>query len=64
MSWNRCTLILLRVSFADNTTTTHRDDLTVQVIFFGNGEKAQNQSEEVVVNKDATAPPKPLKAKL
>jgi pyruvate dehydrogenase phosphatase len=49
---------------ADNTLNTHRDDLTVQVIFFGNGEKAQSQSEEVVVNKDATAPPKPLKAKL
>ncbi|KAK7723997.1 [Pyruvate dehydrogenase [acetyl-transferring]]-phosphatase 1, mitochondrial [Diaporthe eres] len=42
----------------------YRDDLTVQVIFFGNGEKAQNQSEEVVINKDATAPPKPVKAKL
>lgn len=50
--------------FADNVIPTHRDDLTVQVIFFGNGEKAQNQSEEVVINKDATAPPKPLKAKL
>ncbi|KUI62369.1 hypothetical protein VP1G_09506 [Cytospora mali] len=42
----------------------YRDDLTVQVIFFGNGEKAHNQSEEVVVNKDATTPPKPQKAKL
>lgn len=49
---------------ADNTIPTHRDDLTVQVIFFGNGEKAQNQSEEVVINKNATAPSKPLKAKL
>lgn len=37
----------------------HRDDLTVQVIFFGNGERAQNQSQEVVVNEEATAPPKP-----
>jgi len=53
-----------KVISADNTLNTHRDDLTVQVIFFGNGEKAQNQSEEVVVNQDATAPPKPLKAKL
>lgn len=50
--------------FSDNVIHTHRDDLTVQVIFFGNGEKAANQSEEVVINKDATAPPKPLKAKL
>lgn len=49
---------------ADNTPPMNRDDLTVQVIFFGNGETAQNQSEEVVINKDATAPPKPLKAKL
>lgn len=38
----------------------YRDDLTVQVIFFGNGEK----TGEVVVNKDATAPPKPIMAKL
>jgi pyruvate dehydrogenase phosphatase len=38
----------------------YRDDLTVQVIFFGNGEK----TGEVVVNVDATAPEKPVKAKL
>ncbi|EOO04294.1 putative protein phosphatase 2c protein [Phaeoacremonium minimum UCRPA7] len=38
----------------------YRDDLTVQVIFFGHGDK----TGEVVVNKDATAPPKPIKAKL
>jgi pyruvate dehydrogenase phosphatase len=38
----------------------YRDDLTVQVIFFGNGEK----TGEVVVNTDATAPPKPVQAKL
>ncbi|KAL2017797.1 hypothetical protein VTK56DRAFT_1660 [Thermocarpiscus australiensis] len=38
----------------------YRDDLTVQVIFFGNGEK----TGEVVVNTDATAPANPIKAKL
>lgn len=39
----------------------HRDDLTVQVIFFGNGQK----TGEVLVNQDATTPPKStLKAKL
>lgn len=38
----------------------YRDDLTVQVIFFGNGEK----TGEVVINTDATAPPKPIMAKL
>lgn len=38
----------------------YRDDLTVQVIFFGNGER----TGEVVVNLDATAPAKPVKAKL
>jgi pyruvate dehydrogenase phosphatase len=38
----------------------YRDDLTVQVIFFGNGER----TGEVVVNLDATAPAKPPKAKL
>lgn len=50
--------------YACTNSALYRDDLTVQVIFFGNGEKAQNQSEDVVVNKDATAPPKPQKAKL
>lgn len=35
-----------------------RDDLTVQVIFFGNGDKANNKSEEIVVNEEATAPPR------
>ncbi|KAL2160359.1 hypothetical protein VTH06DRAFT_1532 [Thermothelomyces fergusii] len=39
----------------------YRDDLTVQVIFFGNGER----TGEVVVNLDATAPARePVKAKL
>lgn len=38
----------------------YRDDLTVQVIFFGNGEK----TGEVVVNTAATAPTPPVKAKL
>ncbi|KAK4101025.1 protein serine/threonine phosphatase 2C [Parathielavia hyrcaniae] len=38
----------------------YRDDLTVQVIFFGNGER----TGEVVVNLDATAPAKTPKAKL
>jgi pyruvate dehydrogenase phosphatase len=38
----------------------YRDDLTVQVIFFGNGER----TGEVVVNTDATAPEKPIQAKL
>jgi len=38
----------------------YRDDLTVQVIFFGNGER----TGEVVVNADATAPEKPIQAKL
>lgn len=38
----------------------YRDDLTVQVIFFGNGDK----TGEVVVNSDATAPAKPVPAKL
>lgn len=38
----------------------YRDDLTVQVIFFGNGER----TGEVVVNVDATAPEEPVKAKL
>lgn len=30
----------------------------MQVIFFGNGERAQNQSQEIVVNDEATAPPR------
>ncbi|KAG7112653.1 hypothetical protein HYQ45_017198 [Verticillium longisporum] len=38
----------------------YRDDLTVQVIFFGNGSK----TGEVVVNLEATAPEEPVKAKL
>ena len=36
------------------------DDLTVQVIFFGNGEK----TGEVSLNLDASAPEPELKAKL
>lgn len=36
------------------------DDLTVQVIFFGNGEK----TGEVMINSDATAEEPALKAKL
>ncbi|RBQ72915.1 hypothetical protein VDGD_08880 [Verticillium dahliae] len=38
----------------------YRDDLTVQVIFFGNGSK----TGEVVANLEATAPEEPVKAKL
>ncbi|KAL2136704.1 hypothetical protein VTI74DRAFT_2115 [Chaetomium olivicolor] len=38
----------------------YRDDLTVQVIFFGNGER----TGEVVVNLEATAPGREVKAKL
>ncbi|KAL2264280.1 hypothetical protein VTK26DRAFT_8483 [Humicola hyalothermophila] len=39
----------------------YRDDLTVQVIFFGDGERTTN---EVVVNGEATAPGREIKAKL
>jgi len=39
---------------------SRRDDLTVQVIFFGKGEK----TGEVTVNLDATAQPDEPKAKL
>ena len=38
----------------------HRDDLTVEVIFFGNSDK----SGDVVVNKEASASAKEIKAKL
>jgi len=41
-------------------TVSRRDDLTVQVIFFGKGEK----TGEVTVNLDATAQPDEPKAKL
>lgn len=41
-------------------TTLPSDDLTVQVIFFGYGEK----TGEVVVNKEASATAKPVMAKL
>jgi pyruvate dehydrogenase phosphatase len=37
-----------------------RDDLTVEVIFFGNGE----ENGSVILNKDASAPRNELKAKL
>jgi len=37
-----------------------RDDLTVEVIFFGNGDKSGN----VTLNKEASAPLNDLKAKL
>jgi hypothetical protein len=40
--------------------TGDRDDLTVEVIFFGNTDK----SGDVVVNKEASATPKDIKAKL
>lgn len=35
-----------------------RDDLTVQVIFFGNGERVQDQTQGIIVNDEATAPPR------
>lgn len=38
--------------------TAYRDDLTVEVIFFGNGERAQDQRQEIVINDEATAPPR------
>lgn len=38
----------------------NRDDLTVEVIFFGNGDK----SGDVVINKEASASGKDIKAKL
>jgi succinyl-CoA synthetase alpha subunit len=41
------------------------DDLTVQVIFFGNGAKAEDKAAGIVVNQEATGPPaQPVKAKL
>ena len=40
--------------------TFSRDDLTVEVIFFGTGDK----SGDVVVNKEASATAKDIKAKL
>lgn len=40
--------------------TIHSDDLTVEVIFFGNSDK----SGDVVVNKEASASAKDIKAKL
>ncbi|KAH7321192.1 protein phosphatase 2C [Stachybotrys elegans] len=51
-----CALLTLPAPFSRR----YRDDLTVQVIFFGNGPKT---SEEVTVNYEATAQ-EPLKAKL
>ncbi|EEY19116.1 phosphatase [Verticillium alfalfae VaMs.102] len=42
------------------TNHVYSDDLTVQVIFFGNGSK----TGEVVANLEATAPEEPVKAKL
>lgn len=41
-------------------TNCIRDDLTVEVIFFGNGDK----SGDVVVNKEASATATDIKAKL
>lgn len=41
-----------------NMINESRDDLTVEVVFFGNGERAPNQSQEVVINEDATAAPR------
>lgn len=43
-----------------NIRILYSDDLTVQVIFFGHGDK----TGEVVVNDEATYAGKPLKAKL
>lgn len=52
-----CALLTLVSPFSRR----YRDDLTVQVIFFGNGEK----TGEVLMNQDATTPPKgAVKAKL
>ncbi|KAI0125102.1 protein phosphatase 2C [Xylariales sp. AK1849] len=52
-----CALLTLVSPFSRR----YRDDLTVQVIFFGNGQK----TGEVLVNQDATSPPKSaVKAKL
>ncbi|KAF3013248.1 hypothetical protein E8E14_007966 [Neopestalotiopsis sp. 37M] len=52
-----CALLTLVSPFSRR----YRDDLTVQVIFFGNGEK----TGEVLMNQDATTPPKgTVKAKL
>ncbi|KAI6779823.1 Protein phosphatase 2C-like protein [Emericellopsis cladophorae] len=51
-----CALLTLPAPFSRR----YRDDLTVQVIFFGNAEK----TGEVVVNTEATAPDATLKAKL
>lgn len=52
--------IPLSSSVTDTRLTVSSDDLTVQVIFFGSGEK----TGEVSINLDATAPGPQLKAKL
>jgi pyruvate dehydrogenase phosphatase len=44
----------------DGVLTISSDDLTVEVIFFGNGDK----SGDVVVNKEASAATHDIKAKL
>lgn len=44
--------------YACTNSALYRDDLTVEVIFFGHGERAQNKSQEIVVNEEATAPPR------
>ncbi|RYP14799.1 hypothetical protein DL765_006100 [Monosporascus sp. GIB2] len=46
-----CALLTLVSPFSRR----YRDDLTVQVIFFGNGQK----TGEVIVNEEATSPPQP-----
>ncbi|KAK7208956.1 hypothetical protein V2G26_016134 [Clonostachys chloroleuca] len=51
-----CALLTLPAPFSRR----YRDDLTVQVIFFGNGEK----TGEVLVNPEATSPDENPKAKL
>jgi len=48
------------LELAAETNTVSSDDLTVQVIFFGQGDK----TGEVVVNTEATAPSNLVKAKL
>ncbi|ORY64199.1 phosphatase 2C-like domain-containing protein [Pseudomassariella vexata] len=56
-----CALLTLVSPFSRR----YRDDLTVQVIFFGNGQKTDDKAGDVLVNQEATSPPKSaIKAKL
>lgn len=52
--------VLLLLQMMSHSLMNYRDDLTVEVIFFGEGDK----SGEVVVNAEASAPGLGLKAKL